>query len=561
MDHNELEYDSWGRGADAFDDTTIAIGIDFGTTNSCVGVWLKDQNRVKIFKHGIETKWSHLLPSVVRYDPVDISLVLVGKEAIELESKPPCKNTIRCVKRLMGQKYVNDRIAYLQSSSIYEIVSTQRGNAAIQIDGDHGDDKRTSVEPEEVAAHILIKLKARAEAYFDHKAIENVVLTVPAHFNDGQRKATIRAASMAGFKKIRLLNEPTAAAMAYGLFIAGKKQVLVFDFGGGTLDVSLMQIHEGRFRVVAIGGDTNLGGEDINQMIIDHILQSFEEKEGILQLTIDQKAAMKQSIEQAKIQLSNAMEAVIKFEHKTTWRQYALSRDVFESICDSVWTRCISTIQGVLQDASVDPCDVDEVVMVGGSTRIPKLRSKISEVFDNKALCESVNADQVVCEGAAIQAAVLSGMDRKVLQDVLMLDVIPLSMGLETADGRMEVILPKNSQIPAQVTKYFQTFEDDQRGISVDVYEGEHPIARENEHICRFDFPIPTSKIDTAGRIFHPVTFRMNENGVLHVTAGIHHPSEEAPMSKSAIALMILYAVCLLVLYVTLRIYFASERL
>lgn len=336
MNHTEHEYDSWGRGADQFDDDSIAIGIDFGTTNSCVGIWLKDQSRVKILKHDFDTKRYHLLPSVVRYDPTDVSLVSVGQEAVRLEATPPCKNTIRCVKRLMGQRYTNDRISYLQSSSTHQIVSTKRGNVGICIITEKNDE--SIVEPEQVAACILLKLKAKAEAYFDLKVIENVVLTVPAHFNDGQRKATIRAASMAGFRKIRLMNEPTAAAMAYGLFIAGHKQVLVFDFGGGTLDVSLMRIDEGKFKVVAIGGDTNLGGEDINQIIYHHILCSFE-KRGILKLTIDQQTAMKQSIEEAKIQLSDSMEATVELKVATRLLQYNLRRDVFESICDSVWKR------------------------------------------------------------------------------------------------------------------------------------------------------------------------------------------------------------------------------
>ncbi|CAH0487713.1 unnamed protein product [Peronospora farinosa] len=369
---------------------------------------------------------------------------------------------------------------------------------------------------------------------------------------------------MAGFKAIRLLNEPTAAAMAYGLFLSGKKLVTVFDFGGGTLDVSLLSIEDGKFEVLGIGGDTNLGGDDIDNVLVEHLLEVLYKHHDVTRAQVEDAdmVRLKREVEKAKIKLSEEdyadivglkISAVPKFK-------YTLTRRKFEELCDPIWKKCLRIVSSVLKEAEVETTDIDEVILVGGSTRIPILRTKISETFDGKELCMSVNADEVVCEGAAIQAAILSGIDQRVFRDVLMMDVLPLPIGLETADGSMEVILPRNARIPTTVTKYFQTYKDNQRGLTVEVYEGEKEIAKENDHICYFNFAIPRNKIGKAGEFAHPVTFTMNASGILQVQAGVHHDSEETPMSKAAIFLMMGYIFALFAFYVFLRIFFTEER-
>ncbi|UIZ24046.1 hypothetical protein KXD40_008263 [Peronospora effusa] len=533
----DTTYNSWGCSADRFDGS-MCLGIDLGTTNSCVGIWHIERHHVKILKNRVDR--GRTTPSVVRFDP-DSHHVDVGNEAVKLETLNPVKNTIRSVKRLLGQKFKSQAIDVARIYASYDVVPTDQGNVAIQVARGK---KKVYVQPEEISACVLKELKSSAESYFDgHTIFDNVVITVPAYFSDSQRKATLISASMAGFKAIRLLNEPTAAAMAYGLFLSGKKLVTVFDFGGGTLDVSLLSIEDGKFEVLGIGGDTNLGGDDIDNVLVEHLLEVLYKHHDVTRAQVEDAnmVRLKREVEKAKIKLSEEdyadivglkIAAVPKFK-------YTLTRRKFEELCDPIWKKWEACV---------------------GSTRIPILRTKISETFDGKELCMSVNADEVVCEGAAIQAAILSGIDQRVFRDVLMMDVLPLPIGLETADGSMEVILPRNARIPTMVTKYFQTYEDNQRGLTVEVYEGEKEIAKENVHICYFNFAIPRNKIGKAGEFAHPVTFTMNASGILQVQAGVHHDSEETPMSKAAIFLMMGYIFALFAFYVFLRIFFTEER-
>ncbi|KAG7402214.1 hypothetical protein PHYBOEH_003473 [Phytophthora boehmeriae] len=554
-------YDSWGSASERFADGSICLGIDLGTTNSCVGMWFVDRNHVKILKNQADR--GRTTPSVVRFDPTSQS-VKVGNAAVALETSEPVGNTIRSVKRLMGQKFESKAVDVARLYAPYKVVPTTQGNVAIRME--RGGKKAVAVQPEEVSACVLAELKASAEAYFEDgkTRLDNVVITVPAYFSDSQRKATITSASMAGFKAIRLLNEPTAAAMAYGLFLSGTKLVTVFDFGGGTLDVSLLRIDDGRFEVLGIGGDTNLGGEDINNILVDHLLEVLHKHHDVTRAQVSKTdlVRMKREVEKAKIVLSSedCTDISLKDVAGIPTFAYTLMRRKFEQLCDPIWKKCLRIVTSVLKEADVELADIDEVILVGGSTRIPILRSKISEAFHGKELCMSVNADEVVCEGAAIQAAILSGMDQRVFRDVLMMDVLPLPIGLETAAGTMEIILPRNARIPTSVTKYFQTFEDDQRGLTVEVYEGENEIAKENDHISYFNFALPRDKIGKAGEFAHPVTFTMNASGILQVQAGVHHDSEEAPMSKAAVFLMAGYIAALAGFYVFFRIYFADER-
>ncbi|RQM10888.1 hypothetical protein DD237_008468 [Peronospora effusa] len=567
----DTTYNSWGCSADRFDGS-MCLGV---------GIWHIERHHVKILKNRVDR--GRTTPSVVRFDP-DSHHVDVGNEAVKLETLNPVKNTIRSVKRLLGQKFKSQAIDVARIYASYDVVPTDQGNVAIQVARGK---KKVYVQPEEISACVLKELKSSAESYFDgHTIFDNVVITVPAYFSDSQRKATLISASMAGFKAIRLLNEPTAAAMAYGLFLSGKKLVTVFDFGGGTLDVSLLSIEDGKFEVLGIGGDTNLGGDDIDNVLVEHLLEVLYKHHDVTRAQVEDAnmVRLKREVEKAKIKLSEEdyadivglkIAAVPKFK-------YTLTRRKFEELCDPIWKkweacgirvtynvlcrveiderRCLRIVSSVLKEAEVETTDIDEVILVGGSTRIPILRTKISETFDGKELCMSVNADEVVCEGAAIQAAILSGIDQRVFRDVLMMDVLPLPIGLETADGSMEVILPRNARIPTMVTKYFQTYEDNQRGLTVEVYEGEKEIAKENVHICYFNFAIPRNKIGKAGEFAHPVTFTMNASGILQVQAGVHHDSEETPMSKAAIFLMMGYIFALFAFYVFLRIFFTEER-
>ncbi|OQR98297.1 hsp70, partial [Thraustotheca clavata] len=413
----------------------------------------------------------------------------------------------------------------------------------------------------------LSQLKASVEKKLNERIV-NAVLTVPAYFNETQRQATLRAATMAGFEAVRLLNEPTAAAMAYGLFVAGKKRVVVFDFGGGTLDVSVLLIDEGKFQVEGVGGDTHLGGEDINHLLFDFVLQSLQNKHGRLSnpLTPSDIIQIQRAVEDAKIELSTEVTTTIQLNNigHVPSHTIKLTRQKFEGICEPLFKKCIYITRDVLKDISLTPKDIDEIVMVGGSTRIPAIRTRLSAFFDNKELCTSVNPDEVVAEGAAIQAAILSGVDKKVFQDVLMLDVIPMSIGIEKADGSMEVLIPKNSRIPIAATKYFDTYEDNQKGITIEVFEGEKEIARDNTYLTYFNFFLPKNRIGKAGEFQHPVTISMNQNGLLQVKAGIFHDSNEsenAELSTKTMAILIVYLVFLGLVYVFVRVYFADRRL
>uniref|UniRef100_M4B6F6 Uncharacterized protein n=1 Tax=Hyaloperonospora arabidopsidis (strain Emoy2) TaxID=559515 RepID=M4B6F6_HYAAE len=489
------------------------------------------------------------MPSVVHFDPQS-QHVDVGDAAVEFETEPPVGNTIRSIKRLLGQKFVSKAVDVARIYASYSVVPTAQGNVVLQV---VRGGKRVQVQPEEVVASVLAELKASAEAYFDGQlSIDNVVITVPAYFSDSQRKATLTSASMAGFKAVRLLNEPTAAAMAYGLFLSGKKLVTVFDFGGGTLDVSLLRIEDGKFEVLGIGGDTNLGGDDIDNVLVDHLIEMLDRHHNLTRAQVgdENMVRLKREVENAKIKLSEEEHAVVTVDMANVPRiTYTLTRRKLEELCGPIRKKCLRIVSSVLEEAKVESSNVDEVILVGGSTRIPILRQQISEAFGGKELCMSVNADEVVCEGAAIQAAILCGVDQRVFRDVLMMDVLPLPIGLETADGSMEVILPKNARIPTTMTKYFQTYEDNQRGLTVEVYEGENKIAKECDHICYFNFVLPRDKIGKAGEFAHPVTFTMNANGILQVRAGLYHDDlKEAPMPKTAVFLMVAYALALFVL-------------
>ncbi|CAK4636170.1 hypothetical protein LEN26_010366 [Aphanomyces euteiches] len=551
-------YESWGQNADEFENGTVCIGIDLGTTNSCVAYWKQGANHPKIINHRTKDGEKHrTVPSVVSFPPKNHPFV--GFDGVEHEQTFEAESvTIRCAKRLMGKSL--DQVADEQQYLSYTLVEDVDGNASIELPS-----KKDAASPIEVSALLLKYIKDTAEDKLEQR-VYNCVLTVPAYFNEFQRKSTLKAAKMAGFQGIRLLNEPTAAAMAYGLFVAGKKRVVVFDFGGGTLDVSVLSIDNGKFSVEGVGGDTHLGGEDINHILHDYILECIKDQhKGALKLPLDRDSMihLQRAVEHAKVTLSTQKEVSIYLNdfcgiksHKQT-----LTRSKLDSLCQPLFKKCIDITRDVLTSIELTPKDTDEIVLVGGSTRIPAIRTMLTHFFDGKELCTSVNADEVVAAGAAIQAAILSGIDKKVFQDVLMMDVIPLSIGIEKADGHMEVLIPKNSRIPIAVTKYFDTFEDNQRGITVEVFEGEAPIARDNTYLTYFNFTLPRNKVGKAGEFQHPVTLSMNANGVLQVKAGAQHDDNDNEASNKWIFVLSAYMAFLAAVYIFARLYFADDRL
>ncbi|ETW04765.1 hypothetical protein, variant [Aphanomyces invadans] len=374
-------YESWGQRADEFENGTVCIGIDLGTTNSCVGYWKEGANFAKIVNHVGKDGKHKTVPSVVSFPPQGNPFV--GFDAVEHEQKlEPDTVTIRSAKRLMGKTLaeVGDEQKYLSYS--------------LCDDGDHVaidlPSKKTVVAPSEVSAILLKYIKDTTEEKLGHQVV-NCVLTVPAHFNESQRQATLKAAAMAGFQGIRLLNEPTAAAMAYGLFIAGKKRVAIFDFGGGTLDVSILSIDSGKFAVDGVGGNTHLGGEDINHVLYDYMLESIQNQNGGTPLTLDRTAIiqLQQAAEHAKVTLSSQKEVSIYLDDIGGVKSHKLklTRSKFESLCDPLLTRCIDITLNVLASIDLTPNDIDEVVLVGGSTRIPALRNKLSALFNGKVSC------------------------------------------------------------------------------------------------------------------------------------------------------------------------------
>ncbi|KAF0691648.1 Aste57867_17178 [Aphanomyces stellatus] len=551
-------YESWGQNADEFENGTVCVGIDLGTTNSCVAYWKEGANHPKIINHHDKDGGKHkTVPSVVSFPPDGNPFV--GFDAVEHEQAFETDTvTVRSAKRLMGKTFVE--MADDQKYLSYTLCEDDE-NVAIDLPS-----KKSIVAPNEVSAILLSYIKDTAEEKLGTRVF-NCVLTVPAYFNEFQRQATLKAAKMAGFQGIRLLNEPTAAAMAYGLFLAGKKRVVIFDFGGGTLDVSVLSIDNGKFAVEGVGGDTHLGGEDINHVLYDFILESVQtQHDSSLTLPLDRTAIiqLQRAVEHAKVALSTQKEVSIYLNDFSGVKSHKqkISRSKLESLCDPVLKKCVDITRDVLTSIDLTPSDIDEVVLVGGSTRIPAIRSKLTELFNGKELCTSVNADEVVAAGAAIQGAILSGIDKKVFQDVLMMDVIPLSIGIEKADGEMEVLIPKNSRIPVAVTKYFDTFEDNQRGITIEVFEGEASVARDNAYLTYFNFTLPRNKVGKAGEFQHPVTLSMNANGVLQVRAGVQHEANETDeaLSTKWIFILSVYMAFMAGIYVFVRIYFADDR-
>lgn len=482
---------------------TKIIGIDLGTTNSVVAVIEGGDPEVISTAEG-----SRLLPSVVGFNKNGERLV--GQTAKRQAIVNP-ENTVYSIKRFIGRRY--DEVETERKMVPYEVVEGPTGDARVKVPI-----TKKEFSPQEISAMILSKLKADAEAYLGEN-IRQAVITVPAYFNDSQRQATKDAGKIAGLEVLRIINEPTAAALAYGLDKKENETILVFDLGGGTFDVSILEVGDGVIEVKATNGDTHLGGDDWDEAIVNWIADEFKRDQGI-DLRSDRQALqrLREAAEKAKIELSSVMETEINLPYITAdvtgpkHLQIKLSRAKFEQLTDNLVARLKGPFEAALKDANLKAAGVDEVVLVGGATRMPMVQELVRSLT-NKEPHKGVNPDEVVAIGAAIQAGVLGGE----VKDVLLLDVTPLSLGLETLGGVMTVLIERNTTIPVKKTETFSTAEDNQTAVDIHVLQGERPLAKDNMSLGRFRLEgIPMAMRGTPQI---EVTFDIDANGILNVKA------------------------------------------